>query len=208
MDHFNNLDTGYQLAAWFFVGSAAISFGIACAKLRNPSTEAVVARGDCPACKARKSLRVTPLNRSSAILTCGECVAQWLIDNQDGEQIVFGPASQPVMPTLKMTHHPILGNFLFETDVGLAVFNLESMEFSARRAFLSCSTPRHKLNFLYRSGIAPDRLDLTPKQAELAQQNDVTPYNWFAASAGLDIYWLMPGWTKDLHGTTENHDDD
>lgn len=208
MDHFDNLDTGYQLAAWFFVGLAAICFGITYAKLRNPSTETMVARGDCPACKSRKSLRVTPFSRSSAILTCGVCVAQWLIENADGEQIVFGPAHQPVMPSLKMTYHPILGNVMFETDVGMAVFSLEKFDTRHLWGLQACDTPRHKLSYLYRQGIAPSRLDLTPAQAEIADEQGVSRYMWFAASAGLDIYRLMPDRTPDLHGTAENRYDD
>lgn len=203
MDHFTNLPVEYQIAAWFFVGIAAICFGIALAKTLNPTNDDMIRRGDCPACKSRKSLRVTPFDRSSAIFTCSVCVAQWLIENTDGEQIIFGPANQPVMPSLRMTYHPSLGNVVFETDVGMAIFSLEKFDARHLWGLQAGGTPRHKLSYLYRQGIIPDRLDLAPRQAELAKQMGVTSYNWFAASAGLDIYYLMPGRTPELHGTTE-----
>jgi hypothetical protein len=206
MDHFNDLLSGYPLAAWFFVGFAAICFGIALAKTLNPSNDDMIRRGDCPACKSRKSLRTTPYSRSSAILTCGDCVAQWLIENTDGEQIVFGPATEPVMPPLRMTVYPD-GRVKFETEVGIAIYDVRKFNTSTRWTLQSCETPRHKLNYLYRSGTAPVWVELAPKQAEMADENEVTHYMWFAASAGVDIYHLMPGWTNGLHGTREDNDE-
>lgn len=206
MDHFNSLPVEYRIAAELFIGLAAICFGVVAAKLRFPSAEAMVRRGDCPECKSRKSLRVTPCSRSSAILTCGKCVSQWLIENTDGASIVHGPGAEPILPPLRMTLHDN-GTVQFETDVGIAIFDLRELDVSQRWGIQSHDTPRSKLNYLFRTGVGPIKLDLTPKQAEIAKGNDTTQYVWFAASAGLDIYYLMPKSATELNTTTESRHD-
>lgn len=201
MDH---LSPDYAFAAEILVASAAICFGVVAAKLRYPSDEAQIRRGDCPECKARKSLRTTPISDHSVMFTCGDCASQWLVESLDEKMVVHGPASKPVLPPLRMTYDERSSSVVFETDVGIAAFDLLQIGISHRRAFLECHTPRQKLNFLYRTGIAPAKVDIAPNQVLYIQQAECTPYQWFAASAGVDIYYLMPRSAINFNGEKED----
>lgn len=200
MDH---LLPEYTTAATIFVTSAAICFGVAAAKLRFPSVQTQLRRGDCPECKARKSLRTTPINAHSLMFTCGECVSQWLVENPDDEIVVFGPSSQPVLPALQMIAHDN-GYLEFRTDVGIALFYVPDLPEQHRDDFFQRTTPRNMIRWLFSIGFEPKSVDLIPAQRLQAVVAECTPYQWFAASAGVDIYHLMPGNAANLHGTTES----